>query len=145
MISLPVLQDPMVRYNYTNTTLTGASADYSIDELEGEMVQSVIDGTPNVIVKGERFSGEIVVSGISKATYDALKAMKRQTVRLWPFGAGAVTGALNKYYPWTDVLIQEVRPYHKDSLYFVDGAVIKFISLAYYTLDYATSLGYTEA
>lgn len=146
MIGLPSIGDPVIRYNNVNTTLTNATIDLSIDEFEGEFVQSVINWKEGFIEKGERFLAEITVTGISKSTYNTLKGVKRKKLRLWPFGVGAVHNTTpQKYYPYVDVIVREVRPFHHNNMLFIDGVVMKVVSESHYTLEYAVDTGYTES
>lgn len=146
MIIVPTIQDPMLRISNTNYVLTNGVINYNADAMEGEEVKSCIDGTVDYIYNGKRFTGEINVPGITLATYGVLQGAERTLVRLWPFGAGAIAGrSPARYYPWVDVIISEVRPYHDQNRWYIDAAIIRFVSQKYYVLAQATSLGYTES
>jgi hypothetical protein len=139
------IADPMVRYDSTNTTLTGAITRYDMDVEDGEVVESVIDGTVDMIHRGKRLQGEIVMYGVSYANYTTYKGWERDTVRLWPWGAGAISDTSpTKYKPYVDVFVTEVLPFHKDNDHYQDACIIKFKSEEYYILERASDLGYAE-
>lgn len=145
MILVPEILDPVMRYGTTDYTLSKAITDYDIDQNIGEVVESVIDGTVSSIHHGKRFSGEITVYGISAATYASYKALERLTVRLWPFGRGGIPNTSPaKYYPYTDVHIEAVTPFHADNKLFIDAAIIRFKSVSYYTMVQASDTGIQE-
>lgn len=142
MILVPEIRDPMLRYNNTNYTLVNAVTDYAPDAVQGEVTESVIDGTVSMIYKGKRLEGEITVYGLTLANYDAYKAMERHTARLWPLGAGTIPNTNpQKYYPYTDVFIVSVTPFHKNNALYQDACIIKFKSVSYYTLARANDYG----
>jgi hypothetical protein len=146
MILVPEILDPVIRIDTTLHTLTNAITDYNPDAVQGEDVESVIDGTASIIYKGKRFNGEIVVYGINKALFDALRAAERTVVRLWPYGRGTIPNTNpQKYYPYVDVLLREVTPFHKDNALYLDAMIIKVKSQSYYTLTQAADTGHTES
>lgn len=143
MINLPEIRDPIVGISTTNYTLTNAVTAYEIDAADAEEVESVIDGTAGMIYKGKRLRGDITMFAIEATTLTALKGAERTSVRLWPFGAGLIPGKDDKFYPWTDVLLLEVIPFHADNALYQDAVIIRFKSVAYYEVAWASSLGYT--
>lgn len=144
--SIADIADPMIRSGTTNTILTDAITRYDMDVEDGEVVESVIDGTVDMIHRGKRFQGEIVMYGVSHTNYTLYKAWERNTVRLWPWGAGGISDTSpTKYKPYMDVFVTEVMPFHKDNDHYQDACIIKFKSEEYYTLAQSNDLGYSEA
>ncbi len=142
MILVPEIKDPCLRYNSTDYVLTNAVTDYNADSVQGEVTESVIDGTVSMIYKGKRLEGEITVYGLTLSNYEAYKAMERQTARLWPLGQGSIPNTNpQKYYPYCDVFIISVTPFHKNNALYQDAAIIKFKSVTYYTLVRAADAG----
>ncbi len=144
MTIVPVIQDPMIRINYVNYTLSNAVTEYEIDKVDGEVVESVINGDVSMIYKGKRFEGTITVYGLDESTNQIYKGAERTTIRLWPLGVGAIAGTNpQKYYPWCDVFVISVTPFHKDNKLYHDACIIRFKSTSFYTMERAATLGYT--
>lgn len=142
MIIVPEIKDPVIRYNGESYTLTNAITDYNIDEPVGRVVRSCLNGTANVIHKGKLFTGSITVYNINTTTLNTYKAMERQTVRLWPVGQGGIDGTNPpKYYPYVDVIIVNMTPFHHENKLFMDAVIISFESKSYYTLRQAFDNG----
>lgn len=145
MILVPEIRDPVLRIGSTNYTLTNAVVNYNPDAMEGEEVKSCIDGTYDIIYDGKRFTGEINVPGLTLSLYSVLKGAERTLVRLWPFGTGSIAGTSpERFYPYVDVILSEVRPYHDQNRWYIDAAILRFVSQKYYVLERATSLGWVE-
>lgn len=143
MIQVPEVLDPVMRsVAGTSYTLIGANVEYDIDALDAELVKSVLNGDQALLTRGEYFSGQIDYFGMSLADYVAIKALQGAIVRLWPLGTGSI-GVTNPqyYYPYVDVLVTSVRPYHRDKKLYMDAMIITFTSQKYYTLVRATDNG----
>lgn len=142
MIIVPEIKDPVIRYNDVSYTLTNAITDYNPDEPVGRVVRSCLNGAANVIHKGKLFTGSITLYNITHATLQAFKGMERKTVRLWPLGTGSIPGTNPpKYYPYCDVLIDKITPFHAENKLFIDAIIISFVSKTYYTLNRANDNG----
>ena len=141
VIYVPVIRNPEVmsaanvRYELVN-----AVVDYNIDDHQFELVRSVIDGTADVISYGEFFNGSINYYNMTLAVNNALKALQGKVVRLWPFGVGEIPGTF-LWYPWVDVVLTSVRPYHKKNAYYLDALIMEFESQKPYTLARASASG----
>ncbi len=140
MILVPTIKDPVLRYDGTSYTLTNAIPDYQIDEPDFDLVRSVIDQTAHIIERGEFFKGSIDYYGISVSTYTAIKALKGRVVRLWFYGNGSIPDTMY-YYPYVDVIITSVRPYHRNRKYYYDACIIEFESQTTYTMQRASDTG----
>ena len=141
MIIVPEIRDPWLRISNTNYELVNAVTDYEIDSPDMEEVESVINGDADVIYKGKRFRGEMTLYGLSAATLGVLKGAERTVIRLWPLGMGPITGT-NKFYPWVDVILLKVTPFHDNNALYQDAAIIAFASQKYYTLKQENRLGW---
>lgn len=143
MIIVPDILSPVIRTTAgVSYTLTNAICDYDIDALDAEVVRSVLNGDQALISRGEYFGGEIDYYGLSLATYLAMKALQGAVVRLWPLGSGAIgTTSPQYYYPYVDVILSSVRPYHRNSKLYLDAVIITFTSQKYYTLARAIDNG----
>jgi len=143
MILVPEILDPVLKSaGGTSYTLTNAILDYDIDDSTDELVTSVLNGDQAVIEGGDYFRGEIDYHGVSVANYVALKALQRTLCRLWPFGQGSIAGSSPaRYYPYVDVIILSVKPYHRNNRLYVDACIISFVSQKYYTLVRAADNG----
>lgn len=140
MIIVPEIKDPVIRYNDVSYTLTNAITDYNPDEPVGRVVRSCLNGAANVIHKGKIFTGSITLYNITHATLQAFKGMERKIVRLWPLGTGPIPNSI-QFYPYVDVLIDKITPFHAENKLFIDAIIISFESKAYYTLKRATDNG----
>jgi len=142
MILIPEIKDPVIYMNEASTTLNGAYVDYSPDSHEYSLRRSVIDGTANLISRGEYFIGSIDWHGLSLANYRKLKDAVGTVIRLWPYGRGPIPNTSpQSFYPYVDVIIKEVRPYHRNNAYYVDACIIRLESEKPYTLVRATDSG----
>lgn len=143
MILIPTISDPVLKSaGGTSYTLINAICDWNIDESDDELLTSVINGDRTLLQKGNYFNGEIDYYRLSVATYVALKALKGTLCRLWPFGQGAIGQTTPQYYyPYVDVLVTQVKPYHRESKYYIDACIISVVSHKYYTLVRATDTG----
>lgn len=141
MIYVPAILDPEimtaanVRYNLVN-----AIVDYNIDDHQFELVRSVIDGTGEMLSWGEYFRGSITYYDMTLSVNNAIKALQGAQVRLWPFGVGGISGT-SLFYPWVDVILVSVRPFHRRSAYYLDALIIDFESQKPYTLARASTSG----
>lgn len=140
MIIVPEIKDPVIRYNGESYTLTNAITDYNIDEPVGRVVRSCLNGTANVIHKGKLFTGSITLYNITPSALQTYRGMERKIVRLWPFGTGPIPNSI-QFYPYVDVLIDKITPFHAENKLFIDAIIISFESKAYYTLNRATDNG----
>ena len=143
MILVPAILDPVIKSAAgTSYTLTNAVVDYSIDDLDAELVTSVLNGDQALLSRGEYFSGTIDYYNISLANYLAIKALQGALVRLWPIGTGAIGSTSPQYYyPYVDVIITSVKPYHRNRKLYMDAMIITFVSQKYYTLARAIDNG----
>lgn len=143
MIHVPEILSPSIKSAAgTVYALTNAVVDYNIDELDSELVKSVLNGDQAVLTRGEYFSGTIDYYGMNYDTYAAIKALQGAVVRLWPLGTGAIgTSNPQYYYPYVDVLFTSVRPYHRNSKLYLDALIITFSSQRYYSLHKAADNG----
>lgn len=142
MILIPEIKDPVLYINESSIPLNGAYVDYSPDAHEYSLRRSVIDGTANLISRGEYFLGTIDWHGLSYANYLKLKAAVGTVARLWPYGRGSIPDTSpQSFYPYVDVIIKEVRPYHRNNAYYVDACIIHLESEKPYTLARAASSG----
>lgn len=123
-------------------TLTNAVVNYDIDVHDYELLRSVINGSADIISRGEYFKGSIDWHGGTAANHTTLKALQGVAKRLWPFGTGQIAGSdPERYYPYVDVIVTRVYPYHKNSQYYLDAIIIEFESVMPYTLAQATDTG----
>ncbi|MDD4310235.1 MAG: hypothetical protein PHO32_07630 [Candidatus Cloacimonetes bacterium] len=142
MIKLPEINSPVIRTEAGVTyTLANATIDYGIDNMDGELLVSVLNGDRMLYKKGDYFDGEIDMP-VTYANYVAFKALTGEVVRLWMFGTGAVPDTSpQKFYPYCDVIITHVKPYYKNNKYYYDACTITFASEQYYSIAYAGDSG----
>lgn len=142
MILVPEIKDPALIIDGTQTTLNGAFVDYSPDSHDYQLRRSVIDGTANIISRGEYFRGTIDWHDLSILQYSKLKSAVGTATRLWPYGTGAIPNTSPQtYYPYVDVIITEVRPYHRSNAHYIDAVIISFESEKPYTVTRAPTAG----
>lgn len=142
MIVVPDIQFPVMLVSGSQLTLTNATIDYNMDRHDHEVRRSVINGDADIVSRGEYFDGRIDWHFLAYTSYTAMKALQGTTVRLWPFGTGAIgTTQPQLYYPYVDVLITSVRPYHRNTIYVYDAAIIEFVSKSQYTIVRAADTG----
>lgn len=142
MILVPEIKDPALIIDSTQTTLTGAFVDYNPDAHDYSMRRSVIDGTANLVSRGHYFKGTIDWFSLTIAQYSKLKAAIGTVVRLWPYGTGIIpSSSPQTHYPYVDVIILEVRPYHRGNVHYIDAVIISFESAAPYTIIRAPDNG----
>lgn len=143
MMYLPTVGAPVIKTAAgTVYTLASGILEYEIEK-DQELLKSVITGARAVLDRGTWFGGEIdYFQPANLAEYAALKALKGATVRLWPFGAGTIPNANPlKWYPYVDVILVDVKPYHRKSKYYLDALILSFESAAEYTLTWANDDG----
>ena len=145
MIGLPDgIKTPVVRFGSTNYTLSGAVPDYDIDALDYDMFTSVINGDRELLSRGKYFGGKITVFGVTRTTMALYRSMAGTVVRLWPFGAGSITGSSPaRYYPYVDVIVVSCVPFHDAQKYYMDACVLTIASQKYYELQEAVDIGYS--
>lgn len=130
---VPEIKDPVVLINNQQKTITGGITTFLPDVHDFDVHRSPITGHADIVSRGEYASGTIDVFDISIADYTSLKGMQGTSTRLWPFGTGGIPGTI-LYYPFVDIIITRVYPYHKNQIYYLDACVIEFISQKKYTL-----------
>jgi hypothetical protein len=144
MILIPEIKSPVIRtQNDTTYTLSNASVDYDIDVPDIEVIKSVINGDQAIINRGDYFNGSIDYFGISQNDYIGIKALQGSIVRLWPFGTGLIPNT-NTYYPYVDVILTSIQPYHRNKKYYIDACILNFVSVHPYSLALATDTGVPE-
>lgn len=142
MILVPAIKDPALYLNSALTTLTDAVVDYSPDSHEYTLLRSVIDGTANLVSRGEYFKGSIDWFGMTLANYVNMKAAIGTVLRLWPYGTGSIPNSSPAvYYPYVDVIITEVLPYHRNNAIYIDACIIRLESEKPYALVRAPDNG----
>ena len=142
MILVPEIRDPVVLVGAAQVTLTNAIIDYDVDKHDYDIRRSVINGYGHIVSRGDFFTGRIDWHGITLSQYIAFKALQGTTVRLWPFGVGGISGSSPaQYYPFVDVIVNSVAPYHRNSVWVYDALIISVVSQAKYTLARALNTG----
>ena len=143
MIMLPSIGDPVIKSAAgTSYTLTRGIIGFDIED-DSELVRSVINGHQTIIQgSGEFINGTIDVYALSLADMAAIQSLKYTSVRLWPFGRGAIPATTpTKYYPYVDVVLTKVYPYHAKSRMYLDAIILTFASVDPYTLSWAADSG----
>ncbi|MDD2230786.1 MAG: hypothetical protein PHY48_15475 [Candidatus Cloacimonetes bacterium] len=144
MILIPEIREPVILVNEAQMTLSNASIDYDPDDHDYTMYRSVINGAAILVSRGEYFKGTIDVFDITFTNYSTIKSIVGQVIRLWPFGTGfwpLPPAPAVGYYPYVDVLITKVSPYHRNNAFYIDACIISFESEMPYTLSLATDTG----
>ena len=145
MILIPEIKSPVIRtQDNTTYTLSNASVDYDIDIPDIEVIKSVVNGDQAIINRGDYFNGSIDYFGISKNDYIGIKALQGSIVRLWPFGTGLIPQDTSSYYPYVDVILTSIQPYHRNKKYYIDACIINFVSVHPYSLTLASDTGVPE-
>ncbi|MDD3535354.1 MAG: hypothetical protein PHC50_04325 [Candidatus Cloacimonetes bacterium] len=137
---VPEVKDPVILVSDVQKTLTGGIISFVPDAHEFDVRRSVINGDADIVSRGEYASGTIDMLSISNADYLIVKALQGTVVRLWPFGTGGIPSTA-KYYPYLDVIITRVYPYHRNKIYYLDACIIEFVSENKYTLQRASDTG----
>lgn len=145
MITVPEINAPVIRYDGDKYELVNAVVDYEFDDADTDVLQSVLNGDREIVEHGEHFSGVIDYKPNDLSTYNALKAMQGKVVRLWMFGDNDGTAIVTgEYYPYCDVIITVVKPYHRSKLLYLDAMMIQFVSEKVYTLARAADKGWID-
>lgn len=145
MIALPAIGTPVIRFGTTNYALTDVSPEWDIDQHDYDLLKSVINGDRELVAKGKYFGGKITIYNVSRANMALYRSMNGTVVRLWPFGAGLIAGTSPaRYYPYVDVIVLSVVPFHESQRYYMDACVLTVASQKYYTLAEAADMGYTQ-
>ncbi len=135
VIKIPYILCPVTEYDYTLSN-SSIEDNYIHDH---EVVKSIINGHKSIISNGNFYEGTIIVRGVGNSLLGDYQDLQGNVVRLWPYGTGVVT--TGKYYPYVDVIISEVLPFHDQQQHWRDAVLISFVSQDPYTPALATDDG----
>jgi hypothetical protein len=136
------IKSPAIWTGSAQLELTDALVSLDVDEHDYSIERSVINGHADIISRDEYLRGNIDYYAVSHANYLVLKDLQGTEKRLWPLGTGAIAGVSpTRYYPYVDVIITRVYPYHRNNAMYYDACIIEFESVDPYTLARAADTG----